>query len=175
MLLVIKYRDILLKEFKLDVDDITILRNTNGYLGRWKTDDIVLGYKLCSYGYEGIHIPKTRVSVNRSHLITLLRGIDIQDGSVIDHIDGDSTNNVRDNIRIVSQAINCRNAKARLNKSTGQNGITKDKSGKFIVRLYLNGVRKYLGYRASLEEAITLRDSYNTERTLDGYTTRHGK
>jgi len=173
MLLVNKFKDTLKEEFSLSSDDLTIIRRKDGYLGRWKQGDVVTGYKLCSYGYEGIHIPRTRVSVNKSHLLTLLRGIDIPEGSVIDHIDGNSTNNARDNMRIVSQEINCRNAKPRINKSTGISGITKDKSGKFIVRLYLKGVRKYLGYRDTLEEAISLRDGFNVERKLDGYTARH--
>ena len=175
MLTVNKYREVLLKEFYLDSDGMTIRRATDGYKGKWKQHDAVSGYKLCKHGYVGIHIPSTRTSINKAHLITLLRGIDIPEGSVIDHIDGDSTNNSRDNIRIVSQQLNCRNAKARPNNSTGVNGITRDKYGKFIVRLYIDGKRQYLGYRATLEEAIALKENYNPERTLDGYTARHGK
>ena len=175
MLIVNRYKEVLLKEFYLDSDDITIKRATNGYYSRWKQNDIVFGYKMCSYGYEGIHIPRTRITVNKSHLLTLLRGIEIPDNSVIDHIDGNSTNNLRENIRITSQAVNCRNAKARVNNSTGLNGIVKDRSGKYIVRLTVNGIRKYLGYRDTIEDALLLRNSYNNVRIQDGYTNRHGK
>lgn len=175
MLTVNKHKDTLLREFYLDSDDMTIRRATNGYKGRWKQHDVVTGYKLCTYGYVGIHIPKTRISINASHLISLLRGIDIPEGCILDHKDGDTMNNARDNLRIVTQNINCKNAKPRPNNSTGHSGITKDKDGKFIVRLYIQGERKYLGYTKTLEEAIKIRDSFAKERELDGYTLRHNK
>lgn len=175
MLAVNKYKEILEKEFYLDNDDMTIRRATEGYRGRWKQHDIVSGYSLCSHGYQGIHIPRTRQTVNRSHLITMLRGITIPEGAVIDHIDGDNSNDVRTNLRVTTQSMNCKNSKARPNYSTKHNGITRNKYGKFIVRLYLNGIRKYLGCRNSLEMAIALRDSYSSQREAEGYTLRHGK
>lgn len=175
MLAVNKYREILEKEFYLDSDDMTIKRATDGYRGRWKQHDVVSGYTLCSHGYRGIHIPRTRQTVNRSHLITLLRGIHIPDDAVVDHIDGNNTNDARSNLRVTTQSVNCKNGKARPNRSTGHNGITKDKQGKFIVRLYLNGKRKYLGYRNTLEDALLLRSEYDSQRAAEGYTARHGK
>ena len=167
--------EILFKEFYLDTDNTTVRRATNGWRGRWKVGDKVEGYKLCSHGYVGIHIPRTRTSVNLTHLILLLRGIEIPEGMVSDHIDGDIYNNSPENLRIIPQSLNCKNRIQHRNNTTGYTGITWSKAAnQYMVRLTIQGNRKYLGCRPTLEDAVELRDSYNIQRTLDGYTARHG-
>lgn len=175
MLLVNKYADILLNEFYLDTDGVTVRRSTDGWGNRWKQDDKVEGYKLCSHGYEGVHIPKTRTTVSMTHLILLLRGIQIPDGMVVDHIDGNKLNNFPENLRIIPQALNTKNRVQHSNNTSGYTGITwSNSANQFMVRLTLQGKRMYLGCKPTLEEAIELRDSYNLLRTKDGYTSRHG-
>ena len=169
------YKDVLLEEFYLDTDNSTVRRAKDGWGNRWKKGDEVKGYQLCSYGYYGVHIPRTRTTVNLTHLILLLRGVEIPDDMVVDHIDGNSLNNSSDNLRIVEQKINARNRKKHTNNTTGYNGITWNKaSNSDMVRLALDGKRKYLGQRNTLEEAIKLRDSYDYQRTQNGFTSRHG-
>lgn len=169
------HKAVLLEEFYLDSDGITVRRAKDGWGKRWKQGDKVEGYKLCSYGYRGVHIPRTRTTVNLSHLILLLRGVEIPEGVVTDHIDGDSLNNSVDNLRLVPQVLNTRNRKKHSNNTTGYNGITYNKvSNSFLVRLALEGKRKYLGQCFTLEDAIKLRDSYNEERKQSGFTSRHG-
>lgn len=175
MLLVNKYADILLKEFYLDTDGVTVRRNTNGWGNRWKQGDKVEGFKLCSRGYEGVHIPKTRVTVSMTHLILLLRGIRIPDGMVVDHIDGNKLNNFPENLRIIPQALNAKNRVKHSNNTSGYTGITwSNSANQFMVRLTLQGERVYLGCKPTLEEAVELRNSYDTLRKQDGYTSRHG-
>ena len=170
-----KYKDVLLNEFYLDTDDTTVRRAVDGWRGKWKQDDAVVGFKLCKHGYKGVHIPRTRTTVNLTHLILLLRGIEIPEGMVSDHLDGDTENNAPGNLRIVAQKTNCRNRKQNRNNTTGHNGITWNKaSDAYMVRLYLNGTRQYLGQRKSLTDALVLRDSYLELRKQDGYTSRHG-
>lgn len=175
MLTVNKYKDVLLEEFYLDIDGITVRRAKDGWRGKWKQDDKVIGYKLCSYGYKAVHIPRTRTSINLSHLILLLRGIKIPEGMIVDHIDGNSENNSSSNLRIVEQKMNCRNRIQHINNTSGHNGITWNKaSDSYLVRLTIKGTRQYLGQRKSLTEALKLRDSYLEQRKEDGYTSRHG-
>lgn len=176
MLTVNKYKDILLEEFYLDKDDMTIRRNKDGYRGRFAKHDKVNPYKLCKHGYGGIHIPKTRTTVPYHQLLTLLRGIDIPDNCVLDHIDGDTNSNSRSNIRVVSQALNCRNSKKAKNNTSGYTGINWNKSANsYTVRKYLNGKRVYLGSTETLEDAVLLLRSYEGEIRSNGYTDRHGK
>lgn len=170
-----KYKDVLLKEFYLDTDNSTILRATNGWHNKWNIGDKVIGYKMNSYGHLGIHVPRTRATISQAELVLLLNGITLKNNEVIDHIDGNPINNSLDNIRVTTQAINAKNGSMRSNNTSGYNGINWNKaSNSYVVRLYIDGKRQYLGQRTTLEEAIILRDSYNQARYNNGFTKRHG-
>ena len=171
-----KHKDILLEWFYLDEDDMTVRRAKDGYRGRYTKHDAVFPYQLCSRGYGGVHIPTTRTTVPYHQLLTILRGINIPDVSVIDHIDGNSDNNKRDNIRVVTQSINCKNTRMKKNNTSGVTGINwNEASNSYVVRKQIKGTRVYLGHRNTLQEAIILLDSYKDALLLDGYTERHGK
>lgn len=174
MRIVNRFKDLIKEWFYLDKDGI-VRRAKDGYRGRYKKDDIVKPYKLCSHGYEGVHVPTTRLTVPFHHLITILRGIDIPDDAVTDHINGDTTDNSIENIRIISQSYNCRNTRKKRNNTSGITGINKTKDGLYVVRKQLNGKRIYLGCRNTLEEAIKLLEIYSDEIKSNGYTERHGK
>lgn len=174
MQIVNKYKELLLEWFYYNNEDGTIRRAKDGYHGRYKKDDIVQPYKLCSHGYSGVHIPTTRTTIPYHHLVLVLNHINIPDNVVIDHIDGNTNNNVISNLRVTTQQINCKNRKRGVNNSTGIAGISKN-GNSFIVRKQISGKRIYLGSRPSLEEAIQLLDSYKEIIKSDGYTERHGK
>ena len=169
MLPVNRFKKILLEQFYLDKDDITVRRKVDGYYGRFKKDDKVIFYKcLKRDGYLGVHIPGTRSTIHASHLLTLLRGFDIPEGSVVDHVDGNPRNNSRENLRVVTQAVNSRNQQKRSNNTSGITGVSWNESGNcWIVRKTLKGVRQYLGKANTLDEARKI--------LQDGYTERHGK
>ena len=170
-----KYKKTLLEWFYLDEDDMTVKRAKNGYRGRYYKDDIVCPYILCSHGY-GVHVPKTRTTVPYHHLLTLLRGIEIPDDAVIDHLDGNVFNNERNNIRVTTQSINCRNSKRKKNNTTGLTGVNWNKSSNsYVVRKQIGTKRKYLGHRKTLLEAKELLNSYKEILSLEEYTDRHGK
>jgi hypothetical protein len=70
------------------------------------------------------------------------------DGFCIDHIDGDTFNNLEENLRIVTIAQNNQNRKgAQRNSSTGIRNVYKDKKGKYYIvvtvnkKQYRNGVK----------------------------------
>lgn len=176
MLTVNKYKDILLEEFYLDLDDITVKRNKDGWRGKFKRHDTVKGFKMHKLGYLGVHIPRTRKTIQMAHLVTLLRGTEIPEGFVVDHINGDTTINTRCNLRVVPQEINMRNCVKSKNNTSGHNGISWNKKADcYIVRKYIDGVRKYGGSAKTLKEAAVLMERLNKEASNCGYTTRHGK
>lgn len=81
----------------------------------------------------------------------------IPEGCEIDHIDGDKTNNRLSNLRAVSHAENCRNQRARPNK-TGYSGVSRCSSGgRFQTSVWVGGVRKHLGCFDTAEEAHKVR------------------
>lgn len=64
---------------------------------------------------------------------------------VVDHIDGDTLNNQKKNLRVCSHAENCRNRSPQNGRKF--KGITWSKaSKKWTACLYLMGKRKHLGY-----------------------------
>lgn len=171
-----KYKELLLQWFYYNESDNTVRRSKDGYRGKYKKGDIVKPYKLCSHGYNGVHIPTTRTTVPYHHLIYLLKGYDIPDNLVTDHIDGNTDNNLEGNIRFISQHLNCKNKRKLSNNTTGYTGISKCTKGiGYIVRKQISGKRVYLGYRSTLEEAVKLLESYSDILKADGYTERHGK
>lgn len=171
-----KYKEVISEWFYLGKDDMTVYRAKDGYHGRYKQHDIVTPYQLCSYGYGGVHVPTTRTTIPYHTLLTTLRGITIPDNAVIDHINGDHNDNSRVNIRVVTQQINCRNARMHDNNTSGVTGINWNAaSNSYVVRKYTQGNRVYLGHRKTLQEAELLLDQYQTTLLADGYTTRHGK
>jgi len=178
MLTALKYKDKLLEEFYLDSDDITIRRKKDGYYNRFKEHSVVKPFILKGekgHDYKGIHIPKTRATISLPWLLTILRGIPFTDKQVVDHLDGDITNNSRSNIRVTTQKSNSKNRKKHSNNTSGYTGISwNDKAKLYYVRRTINGKRMYKSSK-TLEEAIIHLDELTQLGLIDGYTARHGK
>lgn len=176
MLTVNKFKDVLLENFYLDKDDITVRRMKNCVRKQFKKGDEVSTFKINKRGYKGVHIPGTRHSVQFTHLLCLLRGIDIPEGCVTDHINGNFLDNSRDNIRITTQKVNCRNRSKKSTNTSGVTGVNQDKNGNWIVRQSINGVRVYGGYFKEFDKAcLKMQELHQIAIQQDGYTTRHGK
>lgn len=178
MLAALKYKDVLLDSFYLDPDDITVRRKIDGYKGRYAKHDVVAPFMLKGsngYDYKGVHVPKTRTSVSFPWLLTVLRGIPFNDGDVIDHINGDITDNRRSNIRIVTQNINSKNRKKHSNNTSGYTGIHYNKQARlYMTRVTIQGERLYRSSK-TLSGAIKHLESFKERRLNDGYSERHGK
>lgn len=72
---------------------------------------------------------------------------------LIDHIDGNKSNNRLTNLRHASKSANAINSGSyRSNKSTGVRGVHKS-GNKYAARLWVNGTRLYLGYFDTIVEA----------------------
>lgn len=77
-------------------------------------------------------------------------------GHVIDHIDGDPSNNTRANLRAVSPHKNAQNKRSRKPRKDGQllRGVVRQPAGRFIARVCVNGVHSTSkGSFASMREA----------------------
>ena len=101
----------------------------------------------------------------------------------IDHIDGDTSNNSIDNLRLVDRTLNVRNCRKRHDNTSGSTGIYLYKNnGNVYYRasFYNEGKRKFknfnidkYGHDRAFELACEWRENMIAE--LDGYTDRHGK
>ena len=80
-------------------------------------------------------------------------------GTVVDHIDGDPTNNRRSNLRVVSQHQNTMNSCTPKSSKTGYKGVCYDKKrGKFMAHIHPNRKMKFLGYFDTAVEAALAYD-----------------
>lgn len=74
---------------------------------------------------------------------------------VVDHIDGDTTNNHIENLREATVMKNRHNSKAPTTNKSGAKGVSYDKNlGKWRVRITVDKVRHDFGKFEDLEEAI---------------------
>ena len=98
-----------------------------------------------------------RVRINgKKTMILMYRVImNAQKGDVIDHINGNSLDEQKSNLRFCTSSQNNMNRKTNSNNSTGYKGITPNGKG-FRAQIYLGGKKICLGTRSTPEEAHQL-------------------
>ena len=76
----------------------------------------------------------------------------------VDHINGNTLDNRRENLRIVTSRQNGLNSEIRKDNTSGVTGVCWDKNRQqWLVRVYENEVAIYLGYFDKFEDAINAR------------------
>lgn len=81
-------------------------------------------------------------------------------GQIVDHVNGDTLDNRKCNLRIVSHQSNMRNMVRRKKSSSGYKGVSWQKStGKWQAGIRINKIQKYLGCFTSKIQAASAYDS----------------
>ena len=96
---------------------------------------------------------------NKATIISMHRAImKPPKGMVVDHINGNGLDNRKKNLRVCTNAENCRNAKKPKNNKSGHTGIFWRKEDKgWQVNICVNYKQKYLGVYKKPEDAIRVR------------------
>lgn len=91
---------------------------------------------------------------------------------MIDHIDGDKTNNRWGNLREVTVSENGMNCRRRSDNKSGATGVYFDKSrGQWAVEIAAHGKKKFVGRFRLYKDAISARKIAQLEM---GFSDRHG-
>jgi hypothetical protein len=117
---------------------------------------IKLGGKWCLAKKRGMFYPQKRIN---HKIIEMHRYIlNPPKDKYVDHINSDTLDNRRNNLRICSNGANLRNGRIRKNNKSGFSGVTWDKSrNKWQVRIKVNYKTIHLGRFDSFEQAVKIR------------------
>ena len=103
-------------------------------------------------GYFRAHVDGKSISFHRFIM-------NAKEGEIIDHIDGNTHNNRKSNLRKASQSQNLQNTKTRIDNSTGYKGVSFNKrTRRYEAYININGKKKGLGL---FDTANTAAQAYN--------------
>lgn len=109
-----------------------------------------------AYSYAIRHTKhQGKTTRHRLHRIILERkiGRSIEKREYVDHIDGNTRNNRRENLRLANYSQNMHNSKKHINNKSGYKGVYwSNSAGKWESRIMINGKIKYLGSFSTAEE-----------------------
>lgn len=100
------------------------------------------------------NVDTNRYSVIKLH--RLIMGV-VDKNIFVDHINGDTLNNRKNNLRLVTEHQNAMNTKISKANRLGCKGVTQVKSGKYVARIRYNNQGIHIGTFDTLEEAIEAR------------------
>lgn len=126
---------------------------------------------------KNTHVKYVRISINgvlyKAHRLAWLYVIGDNPAYVIDHINGDGTDNRFCNLRDVPQVINSRNAKINSNSVSLVSGVSWRNSRKvWRSRIMIDGVEVFLGHFTDFFEAVCARKSAERRH---GFHINHGR
>ena len=131
---------------------------TKGYVAVIDAADVGLveGFNWCALLTRGkVYAARADCSGPKQRTVRLHRVImSAPPGLEVDHIDGDSLNNRRANLRIVTHAENSRNQRISPKSKSGVKGVCHNKAtGKWQAQIKLHGKKYHLGHFTDIKEA----------------------
>ncbi len=107
------------------------------------------------------------------HVVWMIVAGPIPSGHIIDHDDGDGTNNRFDNLRLTTHQGNVKNQARRCDNTSGQTGVLWSKRHQqWLARITVDGKRIQIGLFDSKQDAIVARK--RAENTY-GFHENHGR
>lgn len=118
-----------------------------------RLNQFVWHYAL-GYARRNIRLPNGKRRMEFMHRVIA----NTPEGLYTDHIDGNTLNNTKENLRNVEQGQNAKNARKRSKATSKYKGVCftkrkQDKIGKWTATIQVDGEQKFLGYYKSETEA----------------------
>lgn len=95
----------------------------------------------------------TRTTVKMHRLL-----LNAKPGEIVDHINGNPSDNRKSNLRIVSDAANARNSRKYSTNTTGYKGVAPHTKGRFTAQITVNYRKIHLGV---FEDKVEAARAYN--------------
>ena len=113
----------------------------------------IKGYKCCYHqGYVQIYDKETKMKIRLHRFI-----MDCPEDMVVDHINHNTLDNRKENLRICLHQENMHNLSTQKNNSSGVTGVYRNGKN-WAATIYVNGKRKYLGTFKTIDEAKQVRE-----------------
>lgn len=147
-----KYAVVTIKGYNIlvDYDDLDKV-----YGHGWNVDKIAIAKKNLFYFTSEQTIDGIRVKLR---LHRLIMKCERNDGKYIDHINGNTLDNRKCNLRICTNAENVRSRKVRKDSSSGHRGVTFYKqTNRWVAYIGINYKKINLGYYDTMDEAVEAR------------------
>jgi len=142
-----------MKEIRLTQGYLTLVDDEDfEYLSQWKWYAIRTGRNMYATRNES-SLQKKTIYMHREIIGN------IENGFGVDHIDHNSLNNQRSNLRVASRAENLRNSRSGIGSSSKYIGVSFYKMyRKWRAQIMVNGKNKHIGYFESEIDAAKARD-----------------
>jgi hypothetical protein len=140
----------------------------DGQLFRKKSvsNNTKVGDKVGTLTAQGYVQVKIKGKLHSAHHI-VYKMTNNREAILLDHIDGNKSNNKIDNLREVTKSQNAINSKGRDNKSGCKNVLWQKSRQNWLVKLHINGKQKYIGEFKDIElaelVAIEARNKFHKE------------
>lgn len=129
---------------QIDLDDVDKCREYNWAVNKYKSNHGKYEKYYVVSGSEGLLLHRFLMNPKNN--------------MVVDHIDGDTMNNRKSNLRVCETKENLRNSKHRINNTSGYKGVTWFKpTKKWMAHIMVDYKHKTLGYFENIEDAIEAR------------------
>lgn len=146
---------------KIDVDDIErVLSHLVGGRGaRWMAHD-------SSEGKWGLYVGDTARKTRLHRFIVKLS----DPALIVDHMNGDTLDNRKQNLRIITRAENNKNMRKHINNTSGYTGVM-FKDGLWVANIEISNKKLYIGGYDTKSEANI---AYRAAAKALGFSERHG-
>jgi hypothetical protein len=143
------------REITLTRGQVTIVDDADfEWLSQWKWKALKRDGSDGYYAHRAQYLPGGKMLSLMMHRVIM--GIQPQVRLQVDHIDLNTLNNRRGNLRIATPAQNKANSKCRRDNAVGLKGVRRVAEGCFVARITYGGKQEYLGCFATAEEAATV-------------------
>lgn len=135
-------------EVLVDTDDVCRIKKHNWYTVNYTTANSLY---VCTTIYYGIIDGKINNTVKLLHSFIM----DVDKGTILDHVDTDTLNNKKCNLRLSSIKQNSQNRRGKnINNTSGYRNVSwSNRESKWLVQVQVDGKNKCLGKFENVDEA----------------------